>query len=238
MNIITWPYILRAGHSNDPSQGACAMDAVNWLAHGKHGDQPECACPVIAAYVVRGNDAMPHDVRQRLLPYLHRIAGSRSEEHEAARLRIAVLDAVRVFAPSALDAAGLQDEAEKLRSLPDDVTYADAADAARYAAAADAARWTAAPADAADAARWAAAVADARRTAAPRRAAAAADDAAAATRWAAAAAADADASWDLYFDTLDRMLTAGPQGEPWSADVVDAGASLYRASKGLAIPVA
>src|SRR4051812_11422479 len=91
--IITWPYHLRRGHSDNPAEGACAMDAVNWLVHGKHGDAPECACPVIAAYVVRGNDSMPDDTRQRLLPYLFRIAGSRSEEHQAARARILVLGA-------------------------------------------------------------------------------------------------------------------------------------------------
>lgn len=33
----TWTYNLSRGHSADPSGGACAMDAVNWLVHGKHG---------------------------------------------------------------------------------------------------------------------------------------------------------------------------------------------------------
>ena len=121
-DIITWPYRLRAGHSTDPSQGACAMDAVNWLAHGKHGDAPECASPAITKYVIVGNDAMPDAIRQRLIPYLHRIAGSRSTEHEAARVRIMWLAAVRVFAPRALDAAGMHDHAARLRALPDDVT--------------------------------------------------------------------------------------------------------------------
>src|SRR5437899_1834786 len=105
--IVTWPYTLRRGHSSNPAEGSCAMDAVNWLVHGKHGDAPECACPVISQYVIAGNDAMPDDVRQRLLPYLHRIAGSRSAKHEAVRLRILVLAAARIFVPLALVKAGL-----------------------------------------------------------------------------------------------------------------------------------
>lgn len=130
MNVVTWPYVLRRGHSDNPAEGACAMDAVNWLVHGKHGDAPECACSVIASYVIRGNDGMPDDTRQRLLPYLHRIAGSKSPEHQAARTQILTLGALRVFAPSALDAAGLHRHAARLRALPDDVDMAAAAAAA------------------------------------------------------------------------------------------------------------
>ena len=133
-DLLTWPYVLRAGHSDNPAHGACAMDAVNWLVHGEHGDAPECACPVIRAYVIRGNDSMPDDVRQRLLPYLHRIAGSRSASHEGARVRVLQLAALRVFAPRALDAAGLHDHAQRLRDLPDDVDMKAAAAAAERAA--------------------------------------------------------------------------------------------------------
>jgi hypothetical protein len=191
------------------------MDAVNWLVHGRHGDAPECACPVIAAYVIRGNDVMPDDIRQRLLPYLHRIAGSRSEKHQGIRARILVLGALRVFAPRALDAAGLHDHAETLRRLPDDVDMARAAEAARAA--------RAAAARAAEAAKVAAAAAA--------MAAKVAAAAMAAKVAAAAAAAAAMASvWDDYFVVLDSALNAGPQGEPWSADAVDLGAKLYRAA--------
>ena len=68
MQTVTWPYVLRRGHSDNPADGACAMDALNWLAHGEHGDAPECAAPCIRDFVIPGNDAMPHDHRQRLLP--------------------------------------------------------------------------------------------------------------------------------------------------------------------------
>jgi hypothetical protein len=255
-----WNYTLRKGHSDNPARGACAMDAVNWLVHGKHGDAPECACPIITKYVIAGNDAMPDDVRQRLIPYLHRIAGSRSAKHEAARLRVIVLGAVRVFVPLSLDAVGQRGRAATLREMPDDTNYetlrgaaraaadaARAAHAASYAAAAaradaayaedaaayagayaagDAAYAAAAASDAAYAAHAAAYAAAAHAA----RAAYAADHAArtAAAVFGAHSAAHA-AAWQPYFDVLDTALNAGPQGEPWSADVVAVGEARFRA---------
>ena len=256
----TWAYTLRRGHSANPAGGACAMDAVNWLVHGRHGDQPACACPVIGAYVIALNDAMPNDQRQRLIPYLHRIAGSRSDAHEQIRAQIFARGAVRVLAPLALDAAGLRGEAAKLRSLPADVptreAEAEAEAAARAAeAAAEAARrpakavvamsaaamagWAAARAarsateaaaasSAAEAAQAAAAAAEAARAArAARWAARAARWAAGAPRWA------AEAAWDAALALLAEALSAGPQGEPWSADVGEAGLRAYREAGGL-----
>ena len=193
--IITWPYRLRAGHSPTPAQGACIMDAINWLMHGEHGDAPPCVAPPLRGYCIPGNDAMPDNVRQRFLPFAHRLAGSASPEHDAARVRVLVLGAVRVFASRALDAEGLTQEAARLRALPDDATYEEMRAAAARAAARAAAY---------------AAYAAAR----------AAADAAA---YAADAAAYADGVWDDYFAVLDAALRAGPEGEPWSADAVERG---------------
>jgi hypothetical protein len=231
MKTAYWPYVLIKGHTDDASTGACAMAAVSWLMHGKHSDRPECACPVLTSFIIPANDAMPADVRQRFLPYLHRIAGSRSEEHEAARTRILWLAAVRIFAPIALDQSGLHAEAEKLRALPDDVsaetaeTAAKAAEtAAETAAKAAWATWAAeTAAKAAETAAWAAA--ETAETAAAKAAWAAAKAAWAAAETAAetacAAARHANTVWDAYFAVLDEALSAGPQGEPWSADVME-----------------
>ena len=65
-----WPYELRRGNSLSPSDGACTMDAVSWFAAGRLGDHPQCACPVLTAYVARGQDAMPHVTRQKLKPFI------------------------------------------------------------------------------------------------------------------------------------------------------------------------
>jgi hypothetical protein len=236
MKTAYWPYVLIKGHTDDASTGACAMAAVSWLMHGKHSDRPECACPVLTSFIIPANDAMPADVRQRFLPYLHRIAGSRSEEHEAARTRILWLAAVRIFAPIALDQSGLHTEAEKLRALPDDVSAAKAETAAKAAKTAAKAAETAAETAAKTA--WAAKAETAAKTAAKAAKAAAAWAAAKAaktaakaeTAWAAAKAAEtaawaaarhANTVWDAYFAVLDEALSAGPQGEPWSADVME-----------------
>jgi hypothetical protein len=271
--MITWSYKLRAGHSDDPSHGACAADAVNWLVHGKHGDAPECACRVILPYLIRGNDTMPDDTRERLKPYLHRIAGSRSPEHESARLRILVLAASRIFAANAVERVGLSDVAESLRSIPSDASYAAiegvaeaavarvaqikrvkwvagwAAETARTAAeaawrsaeAVAAVTWAEAETVQAVAAR-AAQVAALAATEAEARAARAAHVAARAAaeaqdrsvQLAAHVAARAATAWDDYFAVLDAVLNAGPQGEPWSADVIAFGDRLFVAAGGVA----
>ena len=249
INIITWPYRLRRGHSADPSGGACAMDAVNWLAHGEHGDHPECACPVITNFVIPANDEMDDATRQRFLPYLHRIAGSRSPEHEAARLRIVVLAAARVSAPAVLEAAGL--DASALRAIPDDATYGQICMAA----------WSAE--------RQAAAVSRGgyyrrrRRGTRLRRGRRRRDYGGGGAVGvdgcggggtvgavggeggnggmgiggnapaAAAAVSRGAGAWDAYFSVLDEALRAGPQGEPWSADVVESAVTAWDETWGI-----
>lgn len=232
-NLVTWPYVLRMGHTDTPENGACAMAAVSWLKHGIHSDAPPCASPVIGAFVISGNDGMLNDIRQKLLPYLHRIADSVSPEHEAIRLRIIVLGALRVFTPVALDKAGLHEHAEKLRALPDDVDFKIARIAAN--AALDAGSAVGATDDdgfsvvsiataALTAAEYAASVAV--------HAEYAAEVAAEGAGCAASAAEDAG-SWDEYFAVLDQALNAGPQGDPWSADVMQDATALYQSAGGL-----
>jgi hypothetical protein len=229
-----WNYSLVEGHSNDPSRGACAMAAISWLVEGRHSDAPECACPLIREFVIVGNDRMDKVTRQRLVPYLHRIAGSRSAEHEAARLRIMVLAAARVFASKELDALGKHAEAEILCALPDDASYAEVHTASlAYAAAARAAYASAAASDAAYAAASAEAAYAAHAAARVAHAAARVAHAAAAS-YAAYAAAHI-AAWDEYFIVLDAVLNAGPQGEPWSADVLEAGMARYSVAAGLEV---
>ena len=225
---VTWPYVLRRGHSDDPSQGACAMDAINWLVHGKHGDAPACACPVISAYVRQGNDEMPTGIRQRLLGYLHRIAGSRCPAHRAARLRVLVLAAARVFAPRAMDAAGLHELATWLRGITDDAELGNITSRLALVATTATTSGGAGIGAVIGAAMSAANCIDLAQV-----------DAIGAARFAAVCAARAasvdSAGWDDYFAVLDAALAAGPQGEPWSADAVEIGVDLYRQHGGRTI---
>ena len=214
--MITWPYILRAGHSDTPDGGACAMDAINWLVHGKHGAAPECACPTIASYVITGNDAMPSDVRQRLMPYLHRIAGSRSLDRQPARAEILYLASIRVFLPIMLDACVLPKYAEQLRALTT-VTQQQVSRIAFYASQ-----------EAANRPYKRKALSLLHITCTSRSSASTLHLIRLVLGW-----YPAPKVWLAYFLVLEELLAAGPQGEPWSADVLHVADDLYRAAGGL-----
>ena len=208
---------LDAGGHSGPPDGWCVMEAVAYVTGEPWSDHPRCACPVVTRYAMRLNDRLTKDERQRLIPYIVRIAGSRAtREVEQQRAYLAATRAVKRFAPLALDARGLGEQAAALRALPDitDRRTALGAKTAAAAAAADADADAAAAYAAADAAAYAAAdAADAAADAADAAdAAAAADaadaaDAAADAAYAAADAADARRTVvDEALACLDAML--------------------------------
>lgn len=220
---------LKQGSHSDPSAGTCAMEVVAWLAGEPHTDKPQCACPVIGRFVIAGNDTMDHRTRQRLKAFIPRISGSRDPAAERARYEYLAWAAITVFAPIALDLAGLHDQAKTLRDFNKSLglraaakAAADAAKGAAYAAyaayaakAAYAAYAAKGAADAAYAATYAADAANAAANAAADAAKAAtyaakADAAKAAAK--AANAADAADLWNSWFDTLDGALSLGAQG--------------------------
>ena len=112
-----WKFDLRQGGSNHPANGACIMNAVSWIAYGHLDDHPACACPVITAFAIRVNDMLPHDERQKLKPFIFRLMGSLDPKSENARAEYLAWQALTVFAPMALDAAGAKDWAVKLRGF-------------------------------------------------------------------------------------------------------------------------
>ena len=117
-------YTLTHGSHANREEGMCLMEAVAYLAGEPHTYAPECACPVLTEYAIVINDAMGDGPNGDALRarYLHDLApmlvGSRSTpDVEQARAYVLADHAVRIFAPLALDSAGLGDEAAKLRSL-------------------------------------------------------------------------------------------------------------------------
>jgi len=218
----------RAGHRG-PAEGFCVMELCAYIAREPWSDRPRCACPVIARYAMQLNDRMPDEQRQRLLPYVVRIAGSRATPRTTRRRGYhAATLAVTVFAPLALDAAGLPAPAATLRAVPAIADRATAR-AARDAAAAAAADADAADADAADAAY---AAADAAAYAASAAAAAAADAAAYAAADAAGAAdayaaAAAAAAYAAYAADAEAAAAA------YAADAAAAAAADAAAAAGL-----
>ena len=194
--------------SHRDAPGQCLMEAVALLAGEEKTDAPACACPVLATYGRRLNDAMGRGAKGDALraKYLADLApllvGSRSTpEVERARTFVLADHAVRVFAPVALDAAGLAEEAAKLRAV-DPITGRATARAAANVAAAVAACTRRGSAKTAVAA--AADAATAAAIGAAKTAVAAAADAAWAAAWAAWAAA-----WAAARDALVAALEVG-----------------------------
>jgi hypothetical protein len=235
--MFTWPYHLKVGHSDDPAAGTCAMDAINWLVHGEHGDHPKCACPLITGFVIRSNDLMPDDVRQGLLIFLHRIAGSLSEASIAARLKVLAYHTIEAGA-QLCDTLGLQQQASAYRALhAKDLTYSQISFAANRIRnfTHNAARRNFQDRNGDRSSLFiqqSEYIAEfLRELTFP---AVDLDRAGAYATTIANGVAVQTGYWQRVFNTLDAMLNAGPQGEPWSADVVDCGVSLYkRAAEGL-----
>jgi len=197
---------------DSPNQ-ACVMELAAHIAGEEWSDKPECVCPALAAFCRKMNDDAPQWVRDELRDRIPKLVGSKAGKSVAIkRAESFAWFAIRVAAPIALRACGLEEHADKLRDFTGSLESAAraayaAADAAAYAAAYAAAR----AADAA-AARAAYAAAYAAARAAARAAAYAAADAAAraadAAARAAARAADAAAksTWQTCLDALDTAL--------------------------------
>ena len=203
-----WKFDLRRGNSRDPREGACIMDAISWLEYGTLGDHPACVCPVIAAYGRGINDAMSDVGRQRLKVFIPRLVGTVDPASEQARAEYLAWQAIRVFAPLALDAAGHIADARKLRDFNGTLEEADSAAIAAAKAA------IAASADSAAIAAAKAAIA-----ASAASAASAAIAAAKAAKAAIAASAAAKAAWaaiaeNAMIAALDGVLQIGRRAEP------------------------
>lgn len=97
----------------------CAMEMVAWLAGEAHSDEPECACPVMAALVRACNDAMTDHARNvHLRPLVPLLVNSRrTAAVERARGLVAIDGMVRTLLPSWLARHGRHEEATLLREL-------------------------------------------------------------------------------------------------------------------------
>jgi hypothetical protein len=194
------------GHDNEQN-AFCVMEAVAYVAGEPWSDSPQCASPVIAAFLRSWNDSLSDEPRNRLLkPLIPLLVGTKaSDEVEEKRSYMALDWLIRVFTPKWLELVpSLHEHAKALRDLEGIADIAGAAAAAR-AAAGDAAG-AAARAAAGDAA-WAAARAAARAAAWDAARAAAGDAAGDAARAAAgdaagdaARAAARDAAWAAAWD--------------------------------------
>ena len=227
--------VLESGGHSDTKDAFCVMEAVAYFNHEPWSDHPECASPVITAFLVHWNDSLNDEDRQRLKRFIPMVVGTRTTpEDEEVRAWLATDWLVRTFTPVWLDRAGLTEDAAAMRKL-EALTSTELAqqaqpiiDAARKkSAAARDASWAAARdaswAAARDAARDAAgdAAGDAARDAARDAAGAAARDAAGAAArdaaWAAAGAAAGDAAGAAAWDAAGDAAGAAAWDAAWAA---------------------
>ena len=146
---------LSSGGHKSFDDGVCAMELAGWLAGEPWSDHPECVCPVIAAFMRSWNDALPDELRtETLLPLIPKMIGTKASHATQVRRAYVLADgAVRVFAPAALRAAGIDGSAQELEKLPEIVDATTASHAREVCGtAAYAAAYAAADAAAADAA--------------------------------------------------------------------------------------
>jgi hypothetical protein len=120
-----WKYDLRRGNTDHPGNDACLYDAAKWITCGEIGDDPPCACPVIRAYAIGLNDMLPDDQRQRLKPFILRVANNRDPESEPARAEYLIRRAAGVILPIALEAGRLLERAAVLQRVARDGTLDD-----------------------------------------------------------------------------------------------------------------
>jgi len=105
---------------DDPQR--CLFEAYNWLAREQHTDAcPPGVSPVLHAYGMRLNDALPDDRRQELRRYLPNgtspLAGTAKDGKDTTRGYIALDWLIRTSTPAWLDLAGLTADAAALRDL-------------------------------------------------------------------------------------------------------------------------
>ena len=129
-----------------PTTGACWMSALHYYTRqdASWTDRAPWACvsPVIRTLCIRLNDLCSDGEREALIgPHLFTPIGTASSpEIEQRRTFLCADRAVRVFAPMALDARGLKEQAKRLRAAREIVDREtalegrDAANAAAYAA--------------------------------------------------------------------------------------------------------
>jgi hypothetical protein len=108
---------------------ACVMQAVAYVAGEPWSDHPECACPVITAFMIRWNDSIRDDaVRTR--PLIPLLVGTRStKEIEDRRRWMATNWTLRERFPVVLRKLGEPELAAKFEALPEIVSRETAGEA-------------------------------------------------------------------------------------------------------------
>jgi hypothetical protein len=116
---------LKKGQHDEEEKQFCVMEAVAFVAGEPWSDSPQCASPVIAAFLRSYNDSVSDEVRQSLKKYIPLLIDTRgSAALEERRSLIAADWLVRTYTPAWLRLAGLTSQAEALETLPEIIAMA------------------------------------------------------------------------------------------------------------------
>jgi len=100
-----------------PGKVDARWSASSYLAGEPHTDHPRCVSPVVRAFCTTLNDGL-EDRPRKLRPYLERTIGTAEDGLDEARSWVAPDWLVRTYAPTWLAAAGLNEAAQRLATLP------------------------------------------------------------------------------------------------------------------------
>jgi hypothetical protein len=108
---------LKSGSHADFEAGVCVMELVSYMAGEEFSDHPKCASPVLTSFLIRLNDSLPAELRQKLKPLVPKVIGTRDGRDEERGWMISDWS-IRVALPTWLETAGVKDSATALRELP------------------------------------------------------------------------------------------------------------------------
>ena len=101
---------------------ACIMQMVSYVAGAPWSDTPDCACPILTRYMIRVNDALNDEHRQKLKPFIPLVVGTRmNDETQIARKRFMMFRYVTNTYPLLLELWKLPELANEFRTLPNSV---------------------------------------------------------------------------------------------------------------------
>jgi hypothetical protein len=110
-------FLLDSG-GHKPGERMCELEAVAYVAGEPWTAAPDCASPVLGAFLRSWNDNLDDDTRQTLKPYIPRLVGSRGTEAQEDNRSWMALDwLVRTYTPAWLRLAGLDNQADRLAGL-------------------------------------------------------------------------------------------------------------------------
>ena len=93
---------LKSGYHSSVEEGVSLMEAVAWFNKEPHSNYPQCACPALARFGVGLNYWFDDEHRQKLVPFIPKLVGTRNPALEQARYEYLLNATLNVLIPIAL----------------------------------------------------------------------------------------------------------------------------------------